>query len=120
MSQFSSAAIGAAVAAVITFFPAGAGTSSLTVSASAPNNSGTYQVKAVKLSLADADAATAEGAVTVLKRIKTAARMVCGEREGQTMTSQRAKVFETCLVKTVDQAVAEVNAPELTKLAASR
>lgn len=112
--------LSAAALAAVLFVPAMAQPASITVSASAPTDSGLYQVKAVKVTLADVDLGTAQGAAALLDRIDAAARLVCGERAGHTMNESRAKIFATCRARAVRYAVQDVDAPQLTQLAATR
>lgn len=120
MSHFSSIAAGAALATALSFASAWAGPAAITVSASAPTDSGVFQVKAVNVTVADVDLGTAQGAAALFDRIDAASRVVCGERQGRTMNDKRAKLFATCRVQTVKQAVLAVNAPQLTEIAATR
>jgi UrcA family protein len=93
---------------------------SLTVTGSAPaQGGGVDQVWAKKVSYADLDLGTTQGATTLLNRIDVAARAVCGEREGYTMNAARAKAFAKCYARTMHYAVKEVDAPQLTQLAAA-
>jgi UrcA family protein len=112
----------AALVTTLLFVPATAQSASITIAASAPvtSVSSLYQVNKTSVSLDGVDLKTASGAATLLERIDTAARKVCGERPGETMNAARAKVFATCRARTVHYAVKELDAPALTQLAAAR
>ena len=115
MNRFSIAAV--TLAAALLLVPAEA--ASVLVSASAPAETGAYQVKATKVAFDDLDVSTSQGAATLLARIETASRFVCGERQGRTMDDKRAKQFATCRAQAIADAVKAVGAPQLTQLAAS-
>jgi UrcA family protein len=120
MSRITSVVAGAIVAAALSFASAGADPATITMSATAPTETGMYQVKAVKVAFADVDLSTAQGAAVLLDRIDAAARMICGERAGRTMDEARAKIFATCRTRAVHYAVKDVDAPQLTQLTAVR
>ena len=119
MSRRSSIIVGAAIAVVLSFGAAGAGATSVNVTASAPNDVGIYLAKAIVVQLGDIDIATAGGAATGLQRITAASRVVCGEVDGHTMNADRAKIFATCVKRATNYAVGNVNAPLLTDAAAA-
>ena len=107
------------LATALSFIPATAGEGSVTVTASVPERSGTYQVKAVTVAYGDLDVTKADGAAALLDRIDRASRVVCGERAGSTMTEERTKIFDACRARATRYAVMTVDAPQLTQVAAS-
>jgi UrcA family protein len=113
-------AIAAVVVTALLFVPAMAQPNTITIAASAPNEAGFYEVKAVRVSLAGIDLDSSQGAATLFDRIDVAARKVCGERPGYTMNPARANIFETCRARAVRFAVTDVDAPQLTQFAAVR
>jgi UrcA family protein len=117
-SMHRSSFAAAVMISALMFVPAMA--QSLTVTGSAPAEAGGMdQVWAKKISYADLDLGTAQGATTLFNRIDAAARSVCGERDGLTMNAARAKAFAKCYARTVHYAVKEVDAPQLTQIAAA-
>lgn len=106
----------AVVMTALMFVPAMA--QSITITGSAPSQTGYQEVRALKISLADIDLNSAQGATMLFDRIDAAARKVCGESAD--MSPARAKVFDTCRTRAVHYAVKEVDAPQLTQLAAAR
>lgn len=106
----------AVVMTALMFVPAMA--QSITITGSAPSQTGYQEVRAMKVSTADVDLNTAQGATTLFDRIDAAARAVCGESAD--MSPARAKVFATCRARAVHYAVKEVDAPQLTQFAAAR
>ena len=72
------------------------------------------QTASVTVSFADLDLSKAAGAQTLYKRIKAAARQVCGSIDGYTyMKSQR---WRECYQSAIADAVARVDRPSLTAL----
>ena len=67
----------------------------------------------VSVRYADLNLATVEGATTLYRRIRGAARSVCG-REGRSIEDQR--MWEACFHTTVSDAVATVHSPLLSTL----
>jgi UrcA family protein len=118
MNRFSIAAV--TLAAALSVVPAEADSASVVVSAPAPIGSGNYQVKATTVAFGDLDIASSQGAATLLARIDHASRFICGEREGRKLTLFQERQLQTCRNNAVADAVASVNAPELTKAAAIR
>lgn len=117
MSRFSYSIAGLAVALS---FAAAASAASITVTGSVANKSGIREVRAVAVSLDDADLATAAGAQTLFDRIDRAARAVCGETAGKPSDKIAPSAFATCRNRAVHYAVKEIDAPQLTQLAGSR
>jgi hypothetical protein len=109
---------GAVIAAAL-FVPALAEGHSVLVSGMAPMHNGGYQLKTVKVTY-DLDPATPQGAEALLNRINVAARLVCGERSGLSMTSERSKEFDACRARAAAQAVEAAGVPDLAKIAATR
>jgi UrcA family protein len=73
------------------------------------------KVKAQAVSYADLDLSKPAGAQTLYKRIKAAARNVCGPVDQYTFQTP-SKVFRECVDKAVADAVAQVDRPSLTAL----
>jgi UrcA family protein len=71
--------------------------------------------KSVAVSFADLDLSKAAGAQTLYKRIKAAARQVCGPRDLYTHVGSQ-KQFRKCYDTAVANAVAEIDRPSLTAL----
>jgi len=109
---------GFSVAVMLSLAPSLAQSTSVAVSGAAPNNSGGFQVRAVKVSYADLDVTTDQGATVLFERIGAAARAVCGDRGHSSMDGVGTRRFESCRVQAVEQAVAAVNAPQLSQVAA--
>ena len=65
-----------------------------------------------QVSYADLDLSTPDGASTLLKRIKSAAKEACGPDPVMSpLTPTAATLHDRCLKQAADTAVAEVNAP---------
>jgi UrcA family protein len=118
MKRFPIAAF--ALTAALSFVPALADETSVTVSGFAPTSTGGLQLKAVVVSYGDLDIASAPGAAVLLGRIENASRLVCGERSGLAMIGERARDFAACRAGATAKAVRTVGAPALTQAAASR
>lgn len=71
------------------------------------------------VSLEGLDLTRPAGAATAYRRIETAAHGVCRYLE-PTMPSTHRALWRHCVTSSIAQAVAEVNAPVLTKYSASR
>jgi len=72
-------------------------------------------VKAQTVSFADLDLSKAAGAQTLYKRIKAAARNVCGPSDNYTFVTPSA-AFRKCYDKAIADAVAQIDRPSLTAL----
>jgi len=81
--------------------------------ASAPDGAPAARSQAIRY--ADVNLATIAGATTLYHRIQGAARFVCGE-EGRSLGEQQA--WKQCYQSAVGEAVAAVNSPTLTTVAA--
>lgn len=117
MKRFSIAAI--ALTAVLSI-PALAEGHSVVVSGMAPMHNGGYQLKAVRVIYDDLDPATPLGAEALLDRINAAARVVCGERSGFVMNSERTKDLVACRTRAKAQAVEAIGVPDVARIAATR
>ena len=73
------------------------------------------RVKSEAVSFADLDLSKAAGAQTLYKRIKAAARHVCGPADRYTYLLP-SKAFGKCLETAIADAVAQVDRPSLTAL----
>jgi UrcA family protein len=73
------------------------------------------RVKTQAVSFADLDLSKPAGAQTLYKRIKAAARQVCGPADQYTFVVS-SKTFRACYDKAVADAVAQVDRPSLTAL----
>jgi UrcA family protein len=73
------------------------------------------QVKTQRVSYADLDLSKAAGAQTLYKRIKAAARHVCGPVDQYTFVTPPS-TFRACFQQAVADAVAQVDRPSLTAL----
>lgn len=73
------------------------------------------KVKSLAVSFADLDLSKSAGAQTLYKRIKAAARHVCGPTDQYTFVTS-ASAFRQCFEKAVADAVAQVDRPSLTAL----
>jgi UrcA family protein len=73
------------------------------------------KVKAQTVSFADLDLSKAAGAQTLYKRIKAAARNVCGPADNYTYVTP-SKQFRQCYEKAIADAVAQIDRPSLTAL----
>ncbi len=73
------------------------------------------RVKSQTVSYADLDLSKAAGAQTLYKRIKAAARQVCGPADRYTYLTPN-KAFSKCFEAAVADAVARVDRPSLTAL----
>jgi len=73
------------------------------------------KVKTQAVSYADLDLSKPAGAQTLYKRIKAAARHVCGPADQYTFVTPPA-AFRECFEKAVADAVAQVDRPSLTAL----
>src|SRR5262245_21233187 len=71
--------------------------------------------KAQTVSYADLDLSKPAGAQTLYKRIKAAARQVCGPSDQYTFVTP-ARAFRECYAKAIADAVAQVDRPSLTAL----
>ena len=69
--------------------------------------------RSMKVSYADLDLSTEAGAATLLSRIRSAARQVCGY-DGSTFTDKA--IWNSCFKHAVGDAVGKVNNPQLTAL----
>lgn len=118
MNRIALAAI--ALSAVLSSAAAYAATGTVLVTASAPNDSGLYQTKAVAVAYNDLDISSAQGAAVLYERIFKASRVVCGGRAGVSMQYRRAKVFEECRAQATTDAIAASDLPQLKQYAASR
>jgi UrcA family protein len=76
-------------------------------------------VLATVVQYGDIDVSTNDGAKVLLTRIDEAALRVCGARNGKPSAFVSEASFESCRKHAVDDAVALVHAPMLTKVAAS-
>ena len=72
-------------------------------------------VKSLAVSYADLDLSKSAGAQTLYKRIKKAARRVCGPVDNYTFLTP-AKTFRQCYEQAIADAVAQVDRPSLTAL----
>ena len=72
-------------------------------------------VKQVSVSYADLDLSKSAGAQTLYKRIKAAARRVCGPVDNYTFVTP-SKSFRQCYEKAIADAVGQVDRPSLTAL----
>lgn len=106
-------------AAAISFAAANAAPASVTVTGTMTSDAGNPVTKATTVAYDDSTVGTEQGATALYERIATAARMVCGERDGVKIRSDRQRAFEVCRTKATNYAVAAVNAPELAKVAAA-
>ena len=73
------------------------------------------KVKSLAVSYADLDLSKPAGAQTLYKRIKAAARHVCGPTDQYTFVTS-ASAFRQCFNKAVADAVGQVDRPSLTAL----
>jgi UrcA family protein len=73
------------------------------------------KVKSLAVSYADLDLSKPAGAQTLYKRIKKAARSVCGPVDNYTFVTP-AKTFRQCYEHAIADAVAQVDRPSLTAL----
>lgn len=108
-----------AAIAALSFAPALAQDNSVTVSGYAPLGMGGYQPMVVKVSYADLDLGSAQGATTLLDRLNQAARLACGERMYRSWSAEHKRVFDTCRAQAVADAVKTIGAPELSRVAAT-
>ena len=74
-----------------------------------------FPVAAQTVSFADLDLSKAAGAQTLYKRIKAAARNVCGPADNYTFVTP-SKAFRKCYDKAIADAVAQIDRPSLTAL----
>jgi UrcA family protein len=70
-------------------------------------------VRSMKVGYGDLDLNTQAGAATLYGRIRSAAKQLCGY-EGSTFTDKA--IWNSCFKRSVGDAVAKVNAPQLTAL----
>jgi|GEM_PF-683690 len=119
MLRFASAAFGLTVAVAVTA-GAWAAPASIRVEGTTPLPSGVYQVRGVSVSFDDLDVSSSEGAAMLYQRLDAAARMVCGEKLALHVTSALEKKRATCRTQALSQAVAAVNLPKLTQVAAAK
>ena len=106
-----------AAAAALAFAPLAAAGSGNTVSVmgSSPDDRGGYTTKRIVVSYADLDVSGEAGASALLERIKSAAVRICGtDGHGYTLRRKQAN----CQARTIDKAVASMESPQLTRLAA--
>lgn len=73
------------------------------------------KTKAQTVTFADLDLSKAAGAQTLYKRIKGAARHVCGPVDNYTFVTP-ARAFSQCYAKAIADAVAQIDRPSLTAL----
>ena len=73
------------------------------------------RVKAQTVSFADLDLSKAAGAQTLYKRIKVAARKVCGPADRYTYPTP-SRAFSKCVEAAIADAVTQVDRPSLTAL----
>jgi UrcA family protein len=73
------------------------------------------KAKAQTVSFADLDLSKPAGAQTLYKRIKAAARHVCGPVDNYTFVTP-ANAFRQCYAKAIADAVAQIDRPSLTAL----
>lgn len=73
------------------------------------------KVKAQTVSFADLDLSKSAGAQTLYKRIKAAARNVCGPADNYTYVTP-PKQFRQCYEAAIADAVAQIDRPSLTAL----
>jgi UrcA family protein len=73
------------------------------------------KVKSQAVSYADLDLSKPAGAQTLYKRIKAAARRVCGPIDHYTYVAP-AQAFRECYAKAIADAVAQVDRPSVTAL----
>ena len=73
------------------------------------------KAKTQTVNFADLDLSKAAGAQTLYKRIKAAARHVCGPIDNYTFVTP-AKAFRECYDKAIADAVAQIDRPSLTAL----
>jgi UrcA family protein len=73
------------------------------------------KAKAQTVSFADLDLSKPAGAQTLYKRIKAAARHVCGPVDNYTFVTP-ASAFRQCYAKAIADAVAQIDRPSLTVL----
>ena len=79
------------------------------------NASAEPEAKSLAVSYADLDLSKPAGAQTLYKRIKKAARVVCGPVDNYTFVTP-ARKFRQCYEKAIADAVAQVDRPSLTAL----
>jgi UrcA family protein len=110
----------AVLVAVLSATAASAGGTAVTVSAMSPTNAGGLQRMAVVVNYGDIDPAGREGAATLLDRIGRAASLVCGERTVMRASGAAERRFAACRTQAIAEAVAAVNTPSLSQLAAAQ
>lgn len=119
MFRFASAAFGLTVAIVVTA-GAWAASASIRVEGTAPLPSGMYQARSLSVSYDDLDVASADGAAALYQRLEAATHVVCGEKLARHMTDELEKKYAACRANAMSHAVAEVNLPKLTQVAAAK
>jgi UrcA family protein len=92
-----------------------AGIAALALSACLVAYNASAQPNAQTVSFADLDLSKAAGAQTLYKRIKAAARNVCGPSDNYTFVTPSA-AFRKCYDKAIADAVAQIDRPSLTAL----
>ena len=92
-----------------------AGVAALALSACLVAYNASAQPNAQTVSFADLDLSKAAGAQTLYKRIKAAARNVCGPADNYTFVTPN-KAFRKCYDKAIADAVAQIDRPSLTAL----
>jgi len=92
-----------------------AGIAALALSACLVAYNASAQPNAQTVSFADLDLSKPAGAQTLYKRIKAAARHVCGPVDNYTFVTP-ANAFRQCYAKAIADAVAQIDRPSLTAL----
>lgn len=77
------------------------------------------EMRAVTVRFADLDMNGAQGAAVLFRRLDNAARNVC-RNQGLDRSLEQKHAFEACVRRAVGQALAEIDAPALNALAATR
>jgi UrcA family protein len=98
----------------------GALAASVRVEAPAPlASSRLYEVRAVSVSFDDLDVASHKGAAALYRRIEAASHVVCSERLAQGVSYELERQYAECRALAVSSAVASMNTPRLTEVAAA-